>query len=259
MFEYRGTTSGSQPKSDAGEAPPKPEPDREEAERFLAALDPKATRFTFQVFDDDKERAKKYKAEHKGKSDPELTRIVHGTIARRWSDLVDLNGRGCGIYITVNETDFEGRTEKNIKRVRALFVDLDGTPLPAEYHARPHIIVESSPGRYHVYWLVKVYLDSTPIALPYHLLEKPEVLILGAGGGTDILLALLHDAPTIDAVEINPQLVRLVAERFAAFAGRLYERPGVRVITPAGDKGSRLRDKRTDSIFSISLISSMVR
>ena len=73
------------------------------------------------------------------------------------------------------------------------------------------------------------YLDSTPTALPYHLLEKPEVLILGAGGGTDILLALLHGATTIDAVEINPQLVRLVAERFAAFAGHLYERPGVRV------------------------------
>src|SRR6266498_1669841 len=52
------------------------------------------------------------------------------------------------------------------------------------------------------------YLDSTPSALPYHLLEKREVLILGAGGGTDILLALPHDAPTIDAVEINPQLVR---------------------------------------------------
>src|SRR5213080_1637120 len=73
------------------------------------------------------------------------------------------------------------------------------------------------------------YLDSTPTALPYHLLEKPEVLILGAGGGMDILLALLHGAPTIDAVEINPQLVRLVAERFAAFAGHLHERPGVRV------------------------------
>src|SRR5947199_3026346 len=73
------------------------------------------------------------------------------------------------------------------------------------------------------------YLDSTPTALPYHLLEKPEVLILGAGSGTDILLALLHGATTIDAVEITPQLVRLVAERFAAFAGHLYERPGVRV------------------------------
>ena len=43
------------------------------------------------------------------------------------------------------------------------------------------------------------------------------------------MLALLHGAATIDAVELNPQLVRLVAERFSAFAGHLYERPGVRV------------------------------
>jgi len=73
------------------------------------------------------------------------------------------------------------------------------------------------------------YLDFATAAMPYHLLEKPDVLILGAGGGADILLALLHGAATIDAVELNPQLVRLVAERFSAFAGHLYERPGVRV------------------------------
>jgi spermidine synthase len=73
------------------------------------------------------------------------------------------------------------------------------------------------------------YLDSTAAALPYHLVEKPDVLILGAGGGADVLLALLHDAARIDAVELNPQLVRLVAERFAGFAGHLYQRPGVRV------------------------------
>src|SRR5262249_59310976 len=75
----------------------------------------------------------------------------------------------------------------------------------------------------------RVYLDHTPAALPYHLLEKPEVLILGVGGGADVLLALLHGAPRIDAVEINPQLVRLVSKRFAEFAGRLYEQPGVRI------------------------------
>lgn len=73
------------------------------------------------------------------------------------------------------------------------------------------------------------YLDSMLAALPYHLLEKPAVLILGAGGGADVLLALMHGAPAIDAVELNPQLVRLVAERFAPFAGHLYQRPGVRV------------------------------
>src|SRR5262249_21091340 len=71
-------------------------------------------------------------------------------------------------------------------------------------------------------------VDHLLAALPYHLLEKPEVLILGVGGGADVLLALLHRA-RIDAVELNPQLVRLVSKRFAEFAGRLYEQPGVRI------------------------------
>jgi spermidine synthase len=61
------------------------------------------------------------------------------------------------------------------------------------------------------------------------LLEKPEVLILGVSGGADVLLALLHRAPRIDTVELNPQIVRLVSKRFAEFANRLYEQPGVRI------------------------------
>src|SRR5262249_29688473 len=69
------------------------------------------------------------------------------------------------------------------------------------------------------------YLDQTLAALPYHLLEKPEVLILGVGGGADVLLALLHRARRIDAVELSPQLVRLVSKRFAEFADRLYQQP----------------------------------
>jgi spermidine synthase len=73
------------------------------------------------------------------------------------------------------------------------------------------------------------YLDFTTAALPYHLLERPEVLVLGAGGGADVLLALDHRARRIDAVELNPQLVDLVRDRYAAFAGHLYERPEVRV------------------------------
>jgi spermidine synthase len=73
------------------------------------------------------------------------------------------------------------------------------------------------------------YLDFTTAALPYHLLDHPEVLVLGAGGGAHVLLALYHDAEQIDAVELNPQLVQLVRGRYADFAGRLYERPDVRV------------------------------
>ena len=74
----------------------------------------------------------------------------------------------------------------------------------------------------------QAYLDFLTSALPYHLLERPEALILGAGGGTDILQALALGARTVDAVELNPRMVALVQERFGAFSGRPYSLPGVR-------------------------------
>ena len=73
------------------------------------------------------------------------------------------------------------------------------------------------------------YLDYLTSALPYHLLEKPRVLVLGAGGGGDVQLALYHRASRIDAVEANYQMVALLEDDYASFSGRLYGRPGVRV------------------------------
>jgi spermidine synthase len=71
------------------------------------------------------------------------------------------------------------------------------------------------------------YLDLTIGALPYHLLERAEVLILGAGGGTDVLLALYEGAAAIDAVELDPNLVGLVRDTYGEFSGGLYTRPEV--------------------------------
>jgi SAM-dependent methyltransferase len=73
------------------------------------------------------------------------------------------------------------------------------------------------------------YLDLTTSALPYHLLERPEVLILGAGGGTDVLSAVWQEAARIDAVELNPHFASLVRDHYGDFAGRLYDRPEVLV------------------------------
>jgi hypothetical protein len=71
------------------------------------------------------------------------------------------------------------------------------------------------------------YLDFTTTAAPYHLLPAPKTLILGAGGGEQVLLALYHGAPRIDAVELNPQLIDLVAYEHADFAGNIYAHPAV--------------------------------
>jgi hypothetical protein len=73
------------------------------------------------------------------------------------------------------------------------------------------------------------YLDFLTSALPYHLLEHPKVLLLGAGGGTDVLQALYHNASHADAVELNPQLIDLVKRDYAEFAGRLYDQNKVQI------------------------------
>lgn len=116
--------------------------DLNEAARFLALLDPEATSFTFQTFDD---------SEGKGKS---LARTLHGSLAQHASTLSRLNRAGAGVFVTINETDGTGRKAENIKRVRAVFIDLDGAPIqPVQEHAiQPHMIVESSPDRWHAYW-----------------------------------------------------------------------------------------------------------
>jgi P4 family phage/plasmid primase-like protien len=115
--------------------------DLEQTRAFLAALAP-GERVTLQTFND-------------GPDDrPGLARILHGTLERRAGTLTGLNSHGAGIYVMVNEGDRKGRKEKNVTRVRAVFADFDGVPLPEHWELKPHILVLSSPGRHHVYWLV---------------------------------------------------------------------------------------------------------
>ncbi len=71
------------------------------------------------------------------------------------------------------------------------------------------------------------YLDFTTSALPYHLLNGPSVLVVGAGGGAPVLQAIYHEATTVDALEVNPDLISLMRDHHRDFAGGLYDRPEV--------------------------------
>ena len=73
------------------------------------------------------------------------------------------------------------------------------------------------------------YLDDLSSALPYHLLPRPNTLILGAGGGAEVLQAIYHDANDIDAVELNPQMIDIVRNDYGEFSGHLYDLPTVNV------------------------------
>jgi AAA domain/RepB DNA-primase N-terminal domain len=193
-------------------------PDHHAAKHFLAVLDPSAiNKFTFQTFDDNPER-RKQRAKNR-EPDP-LASVRHGSLHKWWDTLCRRNAEGAGIYVTVNETDGQGRTEKNIGRVRAVFVDLDGAPLPTTFHAKPHVVIESSPGRWHLYWRVKNFPLSqftplqTRLAAHYggdpKICDLPRVMRLpgffhckGAPFRSRLVEVHDHDAYTVEQVTVG--------------------------------------------------------
>jgi hypothetical protein len=139
------TTGGVAPKRADGV-------DMPEAQRFLDLLAPDED-VTFQTLPDP-ERLK---------GERSLIRVLHGRLADHAEELTRLNDVGAGVFLMVNAGDglqHEGektcRTAKNVIRVRANFVDLDGSPLQPvlECPAPPSFVVSSSPDRWHAYWLV---------------------------------------------------------------------------------------------------------
>ena len=94
-----------------------------------------------------------------------LAQVRIGDLATYKASLARLNKAGAGVFWTVNHSDGQGRKTENITDVRCLFVDLDGTPLKPVLDAgvEPHAVVESSPGKWHVYW--KVAGLSAPIQI----------------------------------------------------------------------------------------------
>ena len=59
--------------------------------------------------------------------------------------------------------------------------------------------------------------------LGYNLVEQPEVLIIGPGGGNDVETALHHGARMVTAVDINGDTLGLVKGPFADYTKNLYD------------------------------------
>lgn len=78
------------------------------------------------------------------------------------------------------------------------------------------------------------FLGYVTPALAYRVVDAPQVLVIGAGGGTDVLMALRHGARHVTAVEVDPSVFPLMARSLAAFSGHLYERPDVRPVVAEG-------------------------
>jgi len=117
---------------------------------------------TFQTFDDVKER-KSRKLIYQCSTDADQypidgdidfrTRAIPVKIIR---DLEARNEYRACISLTINETNGKGRTKKNIKKIRAVWADFDEAPLPKTWDEKPSIVIETSPCRFHCYWLAVI-------------------------------------------------------------------------------------------------------
>jgi putative DNA primase/helicase len=127
--------------SDLGLTKPNWEEARRLVDTIVGQVDAPAM---FQVFDDKGEDGRLAEYRYGRLSDRQI---------QKW--LIVKAKAGCGAFVVVNRTDGRGRRRDNITHHMAAFIDLDGKPLPAEWRIKPDIIVESSKGRWHCYWLLE--------------------------------------------------------------------------------------------------------
>jgi predicted membrane-bound spermidine synthase len=91
-------------------------------------------------------------------------------------------------------------------------------------------------------WLQK-YMDY----LPYEMEKVDSTLVIGGGGGEDILVALAGGSEKVTAVELNALIVS-AAKRHGSEAGNLYERDNVELFLDDGRRFISSTDEKYDAI-----------
>ena len=79
------------------------------------------------------------------------------------------------------------------------------------------------------------WVNALPSSLVYRLQENPNVLIIGPGGGIDVLVAWYNQPKQVTAAEINPRTVDIMKNQYREYSGGLYtDLPNVDVQVAEG-------------------------
>src|ERR687891_1357267 len=90
---------------------------------------------------------------------------------------------------------------------------------------------------------IRDYMDF----LPYEISESKSTLVIGSGGGEDVLTSLAGGSKNITAVEINPLIIE-TKKRFGRAAGDLYDSDQVNLVIDEGRRYLSGTDSRFDLI-----------
>lgn len=113
---------------------------KEESSKFLELIDKDAKKYLFACYD--------YRKSLKG-------RQFYGSFQTICPKLKELNSDVYCVYLTINETNGPSRKKEDISRCRAIWVEDDNYQEKPrnDWPLKPSIIVQSSPGKFHYYWL----------------------------------------------------------------------------------------------------------
>ena len=87
----------------------------------------------------------------------------------------------------------------------------------------------------------------------YYVRPDGDALVIGTGGGRDVLSALVFGAKSVTGVELNRNIIETVNGRFGDFTGHLDREPRVRFVNDEARSFIARHDDRYDMI-QISLI-----
>ncbi len=164
------------------------------------------------------------------KLSPRMTRIT--PIYSAWNTLS---------FVQVVEFPAQGKDPSG----RTMFID-SGTAATGIDDLRPDVrtVIAGHPDQ--------VGAEST---IAYVGKRNPKILIIGSGGGSQVLEGLKAGASSITAVEINSIINDIVAVRMNDYWGNLYHQPEVHLVTDEGRSFVRRSTEKYDAIISVHTIS----
>ena len=97
------------------------------------------------------------------------------------------------------------------------------------------------------------FLKDSVLYVAHEIRPKARVLVIGTGGGRDLLAAVAYGQPSIMGLEINPAMRRTTETLYANYAGHPYTAPGVEVTIDEARSHLSGLDRKFD-ILQLSLI-----
>ncbi len=129
--------------------------DSQESRRFLRLLGARDSTSLYWVTFGDRD-----------KKSEGLSFTQNGPLSAVLARLRALNGIGAGVFLCLGRVQGSELLRRNVLSVNVLVLDLDKAPLPRCFQpfAEPHLVVSTSPGRWHCYWrLQRLPLEAFPI------------------------------------------------------------------------------------------------